>query len=296
MGFFKTLFGGKEEADDGQKAEKKEEYNFEVLTYDGTQALHIGKTDYAIACLTRALDIHEDEDTRLKLAQAFIQKDRLEDAAAQYRKLGELAPDNPAYPLTEAEIYFQTEQYDLLQSACTRALAISPGLAMPHYYLARMYLAQHRPEEAAGEASVAIGIKADYDEACFVRAQALAAAQRYDEATAELDGLLAHGYATDEVLMERARLSALLNRPDEAIAYYQKVIAQNPFIPAAYVELRDIYGQQGQTDKAGQIQQEAMEQFGTDPATADLSASDEGKSIEETMQRANFNPFINANQ
>jgi hypothetical protein len=39
MGFFKSLFG-KEETPE-EKQEQKEQYNFEVLTYDGTQALRV---------------------------------------------------------------------------------------------------------------------------------------------------------------------------------------------------------------------------------------------------------------
>ena len=76
MGFFKSLFG-KEETPE-EKQEQKEQYNFEVLTYDGTQALRVGKVDFGIACLNRALEIKEDEDTRRTLASAYLHNDDLE--------------------------------------------------------------------------------------------------------------------------------------------------------------------------------------------------------------------------
>ena len=85
MGFFKSLFG-KEESPE-EKQEQSEQYQFEVLTYDGTQALRVGKVDYGIACLTRALEIKEDEDARRTLASALLHKDDLEGAQEQYEKL-----------------------------------------------------------------------------------------------------------------------------------------------------------------------------------------------------------------
>ena len=94
MGFFKSLFG-KEETPE-EKQEQKEQYNFEVLTYDGTQALRVGKVDFGIACLNRALDIKEDEDTRRTLASAYLHNDDLESAQEQYEKLCELCPEEPS--------------------------------------------------------------------------------------------------------------------------------------------------------------------------------------------------------
>ena len=66
MGFFKTLFSGKEESEE-EKDAKRQENNFDVLKFDGIQALRIGRADYAIACLTHALDIKADAEAQTYL-------------------------------------------------------------------------------------------------------------------------------------------------------------------------------------------------------------------------------------
>ena len=114
--------------------------------------MQVGKTDYAIACLERALTIrNDDEETRYRLAQAYAQKDRLEDAAEQFEHLCLLAPDNAVYPLSLADLCFQQELYDEMEQACRRALDINPELAMPHYLLAKKAFSNGEWAQAADE-------------------------------------------------------------------------------------------------------------------------------------------------
>ena len=294
MGFFKTLFGGKEETPE-QKEEQKEQYNFEVLTYDAMQALHIGKTDYAIACLERALDIREDEETRYRLALAYSQKDDLEAAAEEYHTLAEMAPDNAAYPLAEADLYFQLEQYDAMQNACQRALSINAELASPHYLLAKLAKAQDDLPTALDHLNQALAVKEDFDEARLLRAEVLKALNRLDDANADLDVLMeaAGENVSDEVLLLKAQVLTAMGQTDNAINFYRQAIDLNPFVPAAYLELCSLYRKAGRGSDADAVMAEAIEQLGVSPEDAEHLQQGEGIDMEEYMRNAYnvLNPY-----
>lgn len=294
MGFFKTLFGGKEETPE-QKEEQKEQYNFEVLTYDAMQALRIGKTDYAIACLERALDIRDDEETRYRLALAYSQKDDLEAAAAEYHTLADMAPDNAAYPLGEADLRFQLEQYDAMQEACQRALAINAELASPHYLLAKQAMAQDDQSTALDHLNQALVAKEDYYEARLLRAEVMKALGRLDDADADLNQLMeADGEdVSDDVLLLKAQVMAAKGQTDDAINFYRQTIDLNPFLPAAYIELSNLYLQTGRGEQADAVIAEAIEQLGVSPEDAEKLQQGEGIDMEEYMRNAYnvLNPY-----
>ncbi len=291
MGFFKSLFGKEETSE--EKQEQKEQYNFEVLTYDGTQALRVGKVDFGIACLNRALDIKEDEDTRRTLASAYLHNDDLESAQEQYEKLCELCPEEPSYPISLAEVLFQLEDYDKMQEACHRALDINNALAMPHYQLAKMAKAQGNHEQAVEEASAAICAKEDYAEAYQLRAEALFALKQVEDAERDVDFLLEHSYDTDEVLQQKALICEAQNKDDDAILYYNKVLKENPFVPSAYIGLSGIYKKLGREEEAKKTMEEAIEQLGVNPEEVKGLGDDEFVSMEEYMKNAYnaLNPF-----
>ena len=84
MGFFKTLFTGKEETEE-EKQEQMAKNQFDVFKYDGIQAQRIGKMDYALECYKRALAIQDDTETRVIYASALMSMDNLEAIATRRR-------------------------------------------------------------------------------------------------------------------------------------------------------------------------------------------------------------------
>jgi len=293
MGFWKTLFGGKEETAE-EKEENKQQYNFEVLSYNGAQAMRIGKTEYAIACLDRALTFREDEETRIRLAQAYLQGEDLASAADQYALLSEQHPDNASYPLAEAEIRFQLEQYDQLDAACARAASINDELAMPHLLMARGRLAQKQYEAAEAEATLALEKRPDYAEALLLRSQARLAMQKLDDARADIDAVVSQENPSDEALMQQAAVSLAQGQAEQACTIYNKVLAQNPFIPEAYIALEKLYNEAGQTDEAERVRKEAQEQFGTTAEEAMNKRAQGGETVDEYMRNVNNSNVFNA--
>lgn len=294
MGFWKTLFGGHEETDD-EKEGKREQYDFEVLTFDGREALRVRKTDYGIACLERALTLRDDADTRLLLANGYLQKDNLEKAAEQYEHLCQLQPQNVSMPLTLAMLLYQLERYDEMTDACHRALDIDASQPQAHVLLARKAQRHdHDLDSALAEASAAVDLAPDQEEARLLRAQLLSEAGRHNEAEADIDHILqAEAEPSDEVLMAKAALCQTLERTVEAIDLYRRTIAQNPFIPQCYVSLAALLQKNGQPDEAQRVADEAKEQFGMTAEEAANIKPKEGESMEDYMRKAYnaLNPF-----
>ncbi len=273
MELFHLLFGGKKKTEE-EKKERKERNNFDVLKYDGAQALRMGKTDYAVACFVRAIGIRDDEETRRWLAAAYMQTYRLEDAAEQYASLCALDAANASYPLALADVLFQLERYEEMERACGAALAIDGRLAMPRHLLAKGAKAQGQDERAVQEATAALAVRDDYAEARLLRAEAYAALQRYAEAEQDVERLLQAGAVADEVLLLKAAICGKQGKYGEAASFYREAIAQNPFIPSAYAGLRDVCRLMGDDAAAERAMADAVEQLGTTPEEAAQSRQD----------------------
>lgn len=259
MGFFKTLFTGKEDTPE-KEIQNKEKRNFDVLKYDGMQALKMGKVDYAIKCFEHALAIDEDADVRCSLASALIARDRLEDATEQYVKLHDLLPDNAAFPVELSDLYFQLEDYEKMEYWCNEALKIDSTLARPHYLLAKKCKAQKDLINAIVQITQAIGAKSDFYEAYLLRAKILCEMMQYAEAEKDVDFIIEHSDADEDVLFQKAVVCIGLGKQEDAQTLFGRVIEINPFIPQAYMELSKIQLEQGHSDEAMRVIEEGIEQ------------------------------------
>lgn len=272
MGFFKSLFGGKETTDEEREA-KRQENNFDVLKYDGIQALRIGKTDYSIACLTHALDIKEDREAHIALVNAYVHKGDLDSACDELEEMCEIYPDDKTFPVTWAETLFQLERYDEMESACAHALELDPSLAAPHYLLARGSFAKGALEDAEASATKAIENNAELYEAYLLRAEILLQSGKTDAALADVDHLIEADYVTDEVLMQKGKILEQSGDTENALIYYNNVLEENPFIEDAYVRLGALQLQAGDTGKAQATLEDAIEQMGERSQLLLLSAA-----------------------
>lgn len=259
MGFFKMLFTGKEETEE-EKKENKNKRDFDILKYDGIQALKIGKHQYAIACLQRALNIEDDLEARTYLATAFTMTDSFDNAIEQYEILSESHPETPAYPIAMAEIHYIREDYTEAVNCCNKALNINPGLSMPHLMLAKCANAQGDKINAIAECTKAISAKEDNYNAYLFRAQVLNSIMLHADAEKDIDFLLEKTDCSDDILLMKATISASLNKQEEAIKYYNMVIEANPFISQAYIGLSEIYAMNGNNDEAIKTLDDGIEQ------------------------------------
>jgi tetratricopeptide (TPR) repeat protein len=264
MGFLKKLFTGKDET-----TEEKNEKNFDILKYDGIKALSSCScnVDYAISCFIHALEIKEDSETRIYLAKAYTAKEEFESAAEQYSILQSLEPEEPLHSIQLAQVAFQMENYNLMESACNDALKINTSLAMPHYLLGMKAKAQGDMIKAIVETTQAISIKEDFYDAYMLRAQTLFAMHQFGDAEKDIDFILEHTEPTEDTILLKAETSASLGKIDEAKELFQNIIDYNPFATQAYTGLASALMQQKKTNEALKVIDQAIEQM---PENAEL--------------------------
>ena len=260
MGFFKTLFTGKEESEE-EKQEQQKKNQFDVFKYDGIQAQRIGKLEYALECFRRALELRDDMETRLIYANALVSANDLEGAIEQLEKVRETAPDNKEVLLNLAELYFQTEQYEQMEDICNAALQLDDSEPATHYQLAKMYTAKGDMISAVAQCTLAISkLDEPFAEAYYLRAQLLMEMQQYTEAEADVDVILQLDEENDEYLMLKGECCEALQKPEEAKECYTKVKTINPYVTNAYLRLGAILMAEGKKDEAAQIVEEGLQQ------------------------------------
>ena len=87
MGFFSTLFGGRQLSPEEEKQEQ-EAKKFDLLKYDGVKAMKMGQADYAVRCFTEALKLHDDLEVHDYLSQVLLRQGNLDAAMNELRTLG----------------------------------------------------------------------------------------------------------------------------------------------------------------------------------------------------------------
>ncbi len=261
MGFLRRLLTGQDYTEE-EKKETKDKNNFDTLKYDGIRALSTcGCTvDFAIACLSKALEIQEDAETRSYLAQALMRNGDTAEAMEQYSQLRILEPEEPLYPIMIARLAYQEEDYTTMEEACNNALGIDATLATPHYLLAMKAKAQGDLLQAIVQTTQAIAAKEDYYEAYILRARTLCDMQQYAEAEKDIDTVLQNTEPSEETSLLKAEICAALDKQEEAEKNFNATIELDPFQVKAYIGLSALYLRQGKTAEVKQVIEDAMEQ------------------------------------
>ena len=261
MGFFKKLFSGKEPSDE-ERESKRDENNFDVLKYNGIQAYQTGRLAHAIAYLTHALDIKEDEEAHVALVNTYIRNNDLEQAVDEMKELCELYPEQLNHPLTLAHLLYQLERYDEMEDACNLAISLDAKSPTPYYLLAEKQLATGDLGSAESNATHAVELRGESNDPYLLRARIYKEEQKYPEALADIDQLLKAGEVNDDVQLLRGNLLELTGNTEEALSSYKEVIAENPFSHEGYVRIASLQMQMGDYVGAEETINDATDQNG----------------------------------
>ena len=261
MGFFKVLFGGKEDSAE-EREEKKRENDFDVLKVDGIQAMRIGRYPYAVACLRKAVEIKEEQEAHEYLVSALVRNDDREGAAEELEKLEQLYPEEIKYAVNRANVLYEIEEYEMAEQECNKAIKHYPNLAIPYYVLAQISMAREEYQQAENFASKAVENNNDFLDALQLCAETKIKNGKLGEAEKDIDILIKREYNLDESLLLKAKVMEEMDRPNDAITYYNNVLEQNPFMRKAYADLASLYVKMKEMDKAKKTIEECIEQNG----------------------------------
>ncbi|RRD02807.1 tetratricopeptide repeat protein [Prevotella sp. OH937_COT-195] len=233
MNFFKALFGGKTKTPEEEKQDS-EAHDFDVLKYDGKQALTQGDADYAVKCLSHALKIKDDPETRDYLSQALIAKGELLMAYEHLRKLSETEPDNIRIYMRMANVAYMLDDYNAMANSCEKAMLIDKDMPEIVYLYAQACIGQGDTTNAIAMLTKAISLRNDYSDAYLLRGETLLGNGKLDEASEDAEWLMEHHADIEEVLLLKARLEKAKGNDNNAMKTYDKVLDVNPFSTEAY--------------------------------------------------------------
>ena len=188
--FFKSFFSGKSETPESEK-QKNDRKRFEIFKYDGLRAQRMGRPDYAVKCFTEALAIEEDFETLGYLSQLYVQLGETAKARELLEKMAVMEPHVTNTFLTLANVCFIQEDYQAMEEAANKAIAIEEGNAVAHYLLGKARKGQDDDLMTIAHLTKAITLKDDFIEARLLRAEALLKMKQYKEVMEDVDAI--HG-------------------------------------------------------------------------------------------------------
>ena len=227
MGIFSSLFGGSKKTE--------EEKNFDILKYDGIRAMRIGKLTYALKCFEEATAIQEDLETMQHQANAYIRTDRMDDARRLMERMTELASDQPHLYLSLAGLYYMQEDYQAMDEACKKAMALDAQDATSYFLSAKAAIGLGNQIQAIAMLTKAIVLNDSFAEAYQLRAEVLWSMRQAKDASEDIEKLLSMNPEDENALLLKAEISIVCGNEEEAVKLMEEVISLNPFCEKAYL-------------------------------------------------------------
>lgn len=257
MGLFKSLFGGNNTPE--TEKEKNNKKNFEILKYDGIRAQRIGKLPYAIKCFEEAVAIEDEMETLSLLTTAYTQANRLDDARITLDRMAVKDPEQVNTFLSLAGICYMQEDYEGMNDACQKALALDSKNPLTFYLAAKASVGMKDEITAIAMLTKAVVLKEDYTEAYQLRAEVLWEMKQAKDAAEDIQKLLSLDSNDEQALLLKGEILAATGKQEQAQEYFNQVLSLNPFNEKAYLLLGELHLSCKDPDKAIAVYDEAIE-------------------------------------
>ena len=293
--FFKSFFSGKSETPESEK-QKNDQKNFEIFKYDGLRAQRMGRPDYAVKCFIEALAIKEEFETMGYLSQLYIQMGETAKARELLEKMAAMKPDVTSTFLTLANVCFIQEDYQAMEEAANKAIAIEEGNAVAYYLLGKARKGQDDDLMTIAHLTKAITLKDDFIEARLLRAEALMNLKQYKDMMEDIDAVLAQNPEEETAMLLRGKVKEADGKDEEAEEDYKLVTEINPFNEQAYLYLGQLYINQKKLTEAIGLFDEAIElnpnfaEAYKERGRAKLLNGDKDGSVEDMKKSLELNP------
>lgn len=257
MGFWKSLFTGKDETPE-ESIQKEEEKNFDIFKFDGVRAQRMGRLDYALRCFDEALNLKEDFETLSYKSTTLIAMNRLEEARDVLIRMAELQPQRTETHITLAHILFMTDEYEAMKASALKAVECNAENPMAYYLLGKAEEALQHPVAAIEALTRAIEKQPDFIEALNSRASLFVQTGESEKAMVDIKEVLTLHEEDETALALRAFIyNKVENDSERAKADYRHIIELNPFNKEAYAALIDILQAEGNAEEVKKLEDEA---------------------------------------
>jgi tetratricopeptide (TPR) repeat protein len=215
---------------------------------------------HTLACTTGNYLAH------CNLAEALLQKGKVDEAIAHYQKVLQIKPDCAQAHYDLAIALRQIGKVDDSIAQYQNALQIYPDYAEAHNNLAEALLQKGRADEAITQYQKILQIKPDNAKAHFNLAIALRQKGRVDEAIAQYQNALQINPDYAEAHNNLGNALRQKGRVDEAITHFQDALQIKPDYAEAHYNLGIALQQNGRADEAIAQYQKALQIKPADPA------------------------------
>ena len=231
MGFWKTFFGGDDSTPE-QEQKHKEERDFDTLKTDGQKASRLGRNEYAVMCFRKALEIHDDLETRDYLAHALISSRLFDEAQTELNILQQAEPENAQVAMLRANVSFMQEDYNTMKDTLTPFADKEEYADVAHlvdFWMAKAYIGLNNDEEAINCLSKAIEAMPEFWDAYLLRAKTYLKSGQTELAGKDTELLLSQLGEQEETLLMSARVTAKKGNLEASLTIYDKITELNPF-------------------------------------------------------------------
>jgi tetratricopeptide (TPR) repeat protein len=226
-----------------------------------------GKVDEAITQYQKALQIKPDyADAHYNLAITFRRIGRADEAITQYQNVLQINPDNADARNDLGNILREKGSTDEAIAQYQKALEINSNDAKAHYNLGIALFHEGRVDEAIAQYQKALEINSNDAEAHNNLGIALFHKERVDEAIAQFQQALQINPDYEDAHNNLGIALLQKGRVDEAISHYQKALEIKPDDPGAHNNLGNALRQEGRADEAIAHFQQALQLAPTDPS------------------------------
>lgn len=259
MGLLSSLFGEKKTDENLSSEEKQNQKNFDILKYDGIRARNMGKLDYAVRCFEEAAALNDEPETLSLLAGTYLQTNRIDDARITLDRLAAQTPSDVKVLLSLANVCFMQEDYEAMNNACQKALALDDKNAQAYFLTARAERGLKNYLNAIVMLTKAIAQDESFTQAYLLRAEILWEMRQANEALDDLNHILPLKPDDEEALLLKGKIEAALGHIGEAHTCFDKIMQINPFNEQAYLLKGEMLCEEKKLKEAEELYTEAID-------------------------------------
>lgn len=231
--------GQQESAADAQKEAQKKEAHRKAIEVG--RLIESGDLKQAMELARQAVAADpENAETHYALGLCLEAEGNLDEAVAEYKKMGVYAPE-PLLELSLARVYLRQGKLDEAEQQARRAVQRNPWVPQPHLSLGAVAMRKRDYKTAIESFSAAIEADPRDWNARISLGDAYRASGRFDEALTQYSQALALKPDHPEALMGRAETWAQLGKWADAVAGFEKVLQVAPDMTIAQYRLARLY-------------------------------------------------------
>lgn len=206
-------------------------------------------------------DCPNDAEAHANLGAVYQKKKDYANALAQYEKAERLNPSNITTRLNLGTLYQEQKEYETAIEAYDTIIDVNPNYMPAYLYKAQCYRAMGNKDAALQNYKLALNLEPSNQDIKNELNDMYETGMTPEEKLAYIQSLVQKEPMNTELIYRYAYELHKANRLAEAVPYYNQVIKLAPNNEDAYLNLAQVYTQQGNYDKARSILNDAKGLF-----------------------------------